>query len=184
MKLSNNDKINKCMRCLEEGDVIAYPTESCFGLGCDPNNNEAINRIYNLKDRPSQMPFIIIIGQWTHLAHFNCAITDDQRKLLNSSWPGPVTWLIPLKTPHRLSSKTNKIAVRMTNHPVAKSLCDHWNGPIVSTSANPHGFASAKNASDVIGYFGDKVSFIYDGPIGKRKKPSDIFDLETNTKVR
>lgn len=172
------------MAHLNAGDIIAYPTESCFGLGCDPNNPDAIERIYDLKDRPSQMPFIIIISQWAHLKSFDCLISDEQMKQLQSTWPGPVTWLIPLKNKHRLASEQNKIAVRMTAHPIANELCTQWQGPVVSTSANPHGLPSAKSADEVRHYFDNKVSYIIDSSIGDRKKPSDIFDLETNQQLR
>ncbi|MEE2770434.1 MAG: L-threonylcarbamoyladenylate synthase [Pseudomonadota bacterium] len=184
MKSPSEIYISKSVSCLQSGKVIAYPTESCFGLGCDPNNSQAINDIYELKSRPARMPFIIIISQWAHLNDFDCVISVEQRKLLTKSWPGPTTWLIPLRKHHMLASKEQKIAVRMTEHSIAKAICDHWHGAIVSTSANPHGLPSAKTAKEVDDYFGNKISYVFDGPIGSRNKPSDIFDLETNQQLR
>ena len=184
MKLVNEIDLIKTTKCLQIGKVIAYPTESCYGLGCDPDNIDAIEHIYDLKERPSTLPFIIIISQWGHLSNFNCIISAEQKKQIDATWPGPVTWLIPVKNKHRLASDQKKIAVRMTDHPIAKAICNHWGGPVVSTSANPHGLPSAKTADEVNQYFSDKIGYIYDGPIGNRKKPSDIFDLETNQQLR
>lgn len=184
MKSANEANLIKATISLKTGKVIAYPTESCYGLGCDPDNLDAIEHIYNLKNRPPTLPFIIIISQWSHLDNFNCIISDDQQKQLEATWPGPVTWLIPIKHKHRLASDQQKIAVRMTDHPIARAICDHWDGAVVSTSANPHGFPSAKTALEVNHYFGDKIAYTYDGPIGNRKTPSDIFDLETKQQLR
>jgi L-threonylcarbamoyladenylate synthase len=183
-----NSKVNlaiqNCVEQIRQGRIIAYPTESCFGLGCDPNCIDAIEKIYQLKHRPQQMPFIIIISEWAHLTRFDCIISDEDKTNLLASWPGPTTWLIPVKSSHRLSSEQNKIAVRMTAHPIAKALCDSWAGPIVSTSANPHGMPSALTAHDVEAYFGNAVDTILNGQIGTRSKPSDIFDLETKKQIR
>ena len=184
MKSQNSSSILECVEYLRLGEIIAYPTESCFGLGCNPNNLVAIEKIYDLKHRPNQMPFIIIISEWAHLDAFDCEISDDQMQQLRSTWPGPVTWLIPIKTKHQLASDQRKIAVRMTDHPIASMICTQFEGAVVSTSANPHGLPSAKTAKEVHDYFGNKVSYILDGPLGDRTKPSDIFDLGTNQQLR
>lgn len=168
---------------LHSGGVIAYPTESCFGLGCDPECTSALKRIYALKQRPTQMPFILIISQWAHLDQFSIDINPTKRSLLEKSWPGPTTWLIPIKHSHPLALN-NKLAIRMTNHVQARLICDAWQGAIVSTSANPHSLPSAKTHEDVSTYFGNNIDYIVPGTIGSRKKPSDIFDLETEKKLR
>ena len=91
------DRIEDAVRCLQEGGVVAYPAEACFGLGCPPDDMEALTRIRRLKDRSENQGFILVADQLERLQPWLdwSALTSVQQQQVQDSWPGPVTWLVP-----------------------------------------------------------------------------------------
>lgn len=179
--MNKTQSIDYAIDVLHKGGVIAYPTESCFGLGCDPNHKRALDTIYRLKQRPTHKPMILIVSQWRHLEPLHISLSTAQLSQLKASWPGPTTWLI--KSRHPLACD-GKIAVRMVDHPVAKALCDAWAGPIISTSANISELPSATNLEMLANYFEDQLDCIVAGEVGGRTQPSQIIDLDTLQQLR
>lgn len=171
-----------------KGEVIAYPTEAVWGLGCNPFDAEAVYKVLSLKQRSVDKGLILIAAD---IHQFNFILKDCsavQRNQLEKSWPGPVTWLVPNNgtIPYWISGNHSSVALRVSDHPVVKALCKAYRGPIVSTSANPQGKPSAKTAWQVSRYFrrSKELSYITKGSVGKRKKPSDIFDLNSGSTIR
>ena len=103
-----------------------------------------------------------------------------------ASWPGPVTWLVPCRpeVPQWLRGVHANIAVRVTDHPVARTVCDAFGGAIVSTSANPSGLPPARNSLTVHRYFGDQVDCYLHGEVNREAKPTEIRDVQSDRVVR
>lgn len=170
---------------LKQGGVIAYPTESCYGLGCDPSNRRAVMKLLRLKGRPQRKGLILIGADFRQLRPYAAPLSDTQWQRIFPTWPGPVTWLLPAArhTPSWLRGAHRSIAVRVTAHPVAARLCQAANMALVSTSANRAGLRSARSAADCFRAFGSDV-LVVPGRIGKNKKPSTIMDLDSGKVIR
>ena len=160
---------------LKRGGLIAYPTESCYGLGCDPANRKAVQRILKLKQRPQRKGLILIASDYYQVAlYLQPLIPVEQAKLQNDGAQA-VTYLMPVKgsAPRWLRGEHDTLAVRLTAHPFAKQLCHSVNSALVSTSANRSGQRPAKTFAECQRLFGKKV-WVLRGRVGKRKQPSTI----------
>jgi L-threonylcarbamoyladenylate synthase len=170
---------------LKHGGLIAYPTESCFGLGCDPRNRAAVKRLLRLKRRPQAKGLILIASDLRQLKPYIAPLTPAQRQQVEATWPGPHTWLVPVtpRCPVWLTGRHRSIAVRVTAHPPAARLCHEINMALVSTSANRSGSKPAKTWRECRRLFGAQVR-VLPGRIGKRRKPSTIQDLASGRIIR
>ncbi|MFA5824413.1 MAG: Sua5/YciO/YrdC/YwlC family protein [Gallionellaceae bacterium] len=160
---------------LKRGGLIAYPTESCYGLGCDPANRKAVLKLLKLKQRPQHKGLILIASHYHQVARYLQAIAlADQAKLQNTRTQA-VTYLLPTRpsAPRWLRGTHNTLAVRLTAHPFAKHLCRSANSALVSTSANRSGQRPAKTYAECLRLFGKKV-WVLPGRAGKRRQPSTI----------
>ena len=178
--------ITAAVRCLRDGAVIAYPTEAVYGLGCDPENETAVREILKLKERPAEAGLILIADCFERFLPFIRPVSPQQRKLALSTWPGPVTWLFPRseQVPDWLAGSHETIALRVTAHPVCRTLCAAFGGAIVSTSANTRQAEPARSTREVERYFGQTLCGIVAGDLGSENKPSRIRDLATGRILR
>jgi L-threonylcarbamoyladenylate synthase len=176
--------VSEARALIKAGKVIAYPTEAVYGLGCDPFNQQAVEKILSLKQRNSSQGLIILISNWEQLAPLIAPISLEQQQKLKSTWPGPVTWIFPKSTdiPKFVSGEHESIAIRMSAHPLANEIC--LDGPIISTSANIHGKAPAVNLLDLQNQFPEGIDAILNGELGGLSQPSSIFDLITGNRLR
>lgn len=170
---------------LNNGGVIAYPTESCFGLGCDPRNWRAIGRILHLKRRVAHKG-LIVIGD--HAQRFGNLLQPGavaSASEWTGQWPAPLTVLLPRGRGclARLSGRHPKLAVRVPAHAGARELCRAAGMSLVSTSANRAGCPSIRTARECRRQFGTRVMVI-NGRIGKRRKPSTIIDPAGGRQLR
>lgn len=178
-------RVQRAVRRLARGRVIAYPTEAVWGLGCDPFNPVAVQKILTLKHRSPDKGLILVAA---HIAQFDFILRGLDPRLLNKlekSWPGPFTWLVPHRhrVPPLLAGRHDTIALRVSAHPQVQALCDIFGGPIVSTSANPQRLPPARTQLQARRYFGNKV-FYLPGPLGESRAPSEIRDLTSNKIIR
>jgi len=160
---------------LKLGGLIAYPTESCYGLGCDPDNRKAVQRILKLKQRPQRKGLILIASHYHQVARYLQPLTPaDQGKLQNDDTQA-VTYLMPVRhsAPRWLRGEHSTLAVRLTAHSFARQLCLSAGSALVSTSANRSGQRPAKTWAECKNIFGKEV-WVLRGRIGKRKHPSTI----------
>jgi L-threonylcarbamoyladenylate synthase len=157
------------------GGLIAYPTESCYGLGCDPDNRRAVLRLLKLKRRPQHKGLILIASNYHQVARFIKPLTPDEQRQLMEGGTQAITYLMPAKpsAPRWLRGAHDTLAIRMTAHPIARQLCHSLNSALVSTSANRSGQRPAKTYSQCQRLFGRDV-WVLPGRVGKRKKPSTI----------
>lgn len=170
---------------LRRGGLIAYPTESCYGLGCDPRNTRALKRLIRLKGRSAAQGLLLIADRITRLHPFMRPLSAPDRARVMQSWPGPVTWVVPASAACSplLTGGRPTIAVRVTAHPAAARLCRRLGMALVSTSANKSGRKPARTAAECRRIFGARVRVI-DGRIGRRRRPSTLIDLATGTVLR
>ena len=167
------------------GSIIAYPTEAVWGLGCDPYNKNAVSKLLKLKKRSVSKGLILIASNIEQFSFLLNSLTVFQMEKLKKTWPGPNTWLVPHqnKLPYFIVGDHSKVALRVSNHPIVKQICDSV-GPIVSTSANISGQPAATSALMVEKYFHGLIDGKLNGPVGNRKRPSTIRDIETNLVIR
>lgn len=162
-------------RHLKRGGVIAYPTESCYGFGCDPRNRNAVRHILKLKQRPQRKGLILIASHYHQVARYLLSLTLEEQARLRDDGAQAVTCLMPVKPscPRWLRGSHDTLAVRLTAHPFARQLCRSAGSALVSTSANFSGQRPAKTYAECLRLFGKKV-WVLPGRVGKRKRPSTI----------
>jgi len=178
--------ITAACKSLEAGGVIAYPTEGVFGLGCDPANEHAIEKLLLLKNRDIAKGFILIASSREQLSPFIGELSTAIENKLDKSWPGPVTWILPCskQAPASITGGKATIATRVTNHKIASALCNEFSSAIISTSANISGNPACTSAQEVSDIFGSKLSYILDHKVGDLQGPTPIFDGLTGDQLR
>lgn len=177
------NNFEQTLHALQSGEVIAYPTEGVFGVGCDPDNPEAIEKLLQLKQRPVEKGLILIAASYAQLLPYidESQLTEEQLQQIKATWPGPVTWVVPAsnKVSQWVSGQFDSIAVRVTDHPLVQQLCNAYGKPLTSTSANLTGQPSCMTTEEVEQQLGDKLVAILRGVTGGRNKPSEIRDART-----
>lgn len=178
--------IRQGAQCLLDGGVIAYPTEAVYGLGCDPDNESAVRKILELKNRPASAGLILVADRLEHFAPYIQAVSPEMKERALAAWPGPVTWLFPRagRVPGWLAGEHDTVALRISAHAGCRALCDAFGGPIVSTSANPAAQEPARSVARVESYFPGQLCGIVQGELGGSDLPSEIRDLATGRVVR
>lgn len=179
-------KIQEAVKILQDGGIIAYPTEAVYGLGCDPFNEAAVERLCHLKNRSEDKGFILIASAWEQLAPLINTVPPDALERAKATWPGPITWVFPASTtvPHLIRGNYPTIAVRITDHPIAHNICHAFGNPIVSTSANYEGKDPARDEETVKKIFDGKIDFIVSGFVGNLLNPTEIRDAITGKILR
>ena len=170
---------------LRRGGLIAYPTESCYGLGCDPRNRGAVQRLLKIKGRPQRKGLILIAGRFEQLTSFLQPLVQAQQAELRRGGAQAVTFLMPAKPncPRWLRGMNATLAVRLTAHPQAAALCNALDMALVSTSANRSGDKPARTYVDCLHRFGRQV-LVLPGRVGKRRRPSTIRDWANGRIIR
>lgn len=179
-------QLRQAARIVHQGGIIAYPTEAVFGLGCDPLNGAAVMRLLRIKQRDPAKGLILIAADFAQLQPYLAEVTAAVLAKVRKSWPGPYTWLLPVAAhvPTWLTGAHDKLAVRVTAHPIAAALCRACGGPLVSTSANLAGQAPARNSLAVQQRLGNEVDMIIHGATGGLRQPTAITDALTDAVVR
>lgn len=177
--------------CLKQGQVLAYPTEAVWGLGCDPNNEQAFHEILRLKQRPIEKGVILLAAHVNQVQHLLQDLSEDMRQTVIDSWSNrnpterATTWLLPASDdiPTWIKGNHTKVAVRVTTHSLCVALCQAFGGFIVSTSANPAGLEPARSLQDANQYFAQELNYL-NGDLGLSQEPSKIMDAQTGEVIR
>jgi L-threonylcarbamoyladenylate synthase len=178
-------KIRRAVATLNKGRVIAYPTEAVYGLGCDPWNEQAVDKILTIKDRPWQKGLILVAADFNQLQAFIQPVSSAILAQLEATWPGPSTWLLPVSSavPAYLHGEHDTIAVRVTAHKQTAELCRAFGGAIVSTSANSAGKRPARTSQQVRWHLHD-VDYILSGQCSGSNQPTEIRNAQTGEIIR
>jgi L-threonylcarbamoyladenylate synthase len=176
----------RAARVLRRGGVIAYPTEGVWGLGCDPDNALACERILMIKNRPWEKGLILVANDFDQLMPWITLPSNSAIRRAATTWPGPVTWLFPCADdcPLWLSGDHDTIAVRISDHPVVRALCHYFGGAIVSTSANRAGRDPALSATRVRLQLRSEIDGLVPGPLGGLEGPTPIRDVRSGFMLR
>ncbi len=179
-------QLREAARVLHAGGLIAYPTEAVYGLGCDPMNPAAVERLLALKRRPWQKGMILIAADIQQLRPYIQPIAAEHRSKLDDTWPGPHTWIVPASEgcPEWIRGVHRGVAVRVSAHPLVRELCNAFGGAIVSTSANHAGKAPARSPLSVLRGLGEEVDYTLHGELGGLDRPTGIRDLISGEAVR
>jgi L-threonylcarbamoyladenylate synthase len=177
--------LERAVRTLRAGGVIAYATEGVWGLGCDPFNESAVRRVLDLKQRSEAKGLIMIAAAVRQIDAWLTGLDAPQRAAVLATWPGPYTWIVPVAdAPLWLSGEHKSLAVRVSAHAGVQELCRAWGGPLVSTSANRSGQPALMSAQAVRQEFGDELDFILPGELGGDARPSEIRDALSGVVLR
>lgn len=157
--------LNYAVKILEEGGLVAFPTETVYGLGADAFNPLAIRKIFVVKERPLDNPIIVHVSKIEEVYSLSEYVSQEAEKLMKTFWPGPLTLLFPRSSlvNDLITAGGNKVAIRQPNHPVALSLLSNFGRPICAPSANLSGRPSPTKAEHVLKDLGDRIDLILDG---------------------
>ena len=185
MNYLNHPRLQTAGYIVRAGGVVAYPTEAVWGLGCLPWDDEAVAHILKLKQRPVEKGLILIGSDLAQFDFLLEGLAPAQLQRLQSTWPGPTTWLVPHRNriPAWVSGSHDTVAIRVTAHPAAAALCQKVGAPLISTSANPQGLAPARFGYRARQYFGGAVAYA-PGQVDLSAKPSTIIDLSSDRVLR
>jgi len=171
---------------LSTGQVIAYPTEAMYGLGCDIRHEAALERIIQIKSRPHNKGLIVVAAHWQQVEALTKPLPADCYDAIFHSWPGHTTWVFPAAdgVSPRITGSHQSIAIRISQHPLIQALCTQFGHPIVSTSANKHHEPAALDYATVAQTLGNEVDYIMPGDIGQAQHASHIIDALTGKLYR
>jgi len=173
--------VSEVVRLLRTGSVIAYPTDTFYGLGADIYNNDAVERIYSIKGRRSDKPIIILISDKKMLRHLiaNGQMSHIAERLTDTFWPGPLTLVFNASdtVPDELTANTGKIGIRLPDNELCRLLIEELKHPITATSANISGEGSIDNPADVAKSLGGMIDVLVDGGKTKGGGASTVVDL-------
>lgn len=157
--------LTKAAHILRQGGVVAFPTETYYGLAADPFCEEALKKIFVLKQRPLKKPLLTIIDDNSQLDLLVTEIPTPFHNLMTSFWPGPLTLIFPARPSlfSLLTGGTGTIGVRLSSHPIARELLRFFGGPLTATSANIAGQQPAVTVLDLKVQFGQKLDGVIDG---------------------
>jgi L-threonylcarbamoyladenylate synthase len=177
--LVSDKDIEHAVAVLKSGGLVAFPTETVYGLGADASNSEAVAKIFAVKGRPATHPVIVHLADAVQVANWSREIPEAARALARRFWPGPLT--IILKRAPGVSDVVtggqDTVALRVPSHPVALQLLARFGGGIAAPSANRHGRVSATTAAHVRAEFGDAIDCVLDGGETDVGIESTIVDL-------
>ncbi|MFH2123332.1 MAG: L-threonylcarbamoyladenylate synthase [Pseudomonadota bacterium] len=159
------EDFQRAVSVLEQGGIVAFPTETFYGLAVDPFNETALKNLFRLKGRPLHKPFLVLVQDERQLSELVSFIPHIFMPLMQIFWPGALTLVFPAVSglPSLLIGDNGGIGIRISPHPVAGIFGRMWGGPMTATSANLSGMPAARTAHEVRRSFGDGVDYILDG---------------------
>jgi len=168
---ATEENVKRAAEIIRRGGIVAFPTETVYGLGADALNPKAVARIFEIKGRPKFDPLIVHVADLGDVERLAREVPEDARTLMEKFWPGPLTLVLPKReiVPPITTAGLPTVAVRMPAHPVALNLIRYAGTPIAAPSANPFGYVSPTTARQVAETLGDRVDVILDAgktPIG------------------
>jgi len=174
--------IENIQSVLNSDGVVAFPTDTFYGLGADPFNPIALSRIFEIKQRPADKPLLVLIHSLNQLADFSTEVSDNARKLIEHFWPGPLTLLFKSAPglPDVLTAGTGTIGIRLPDHPFTCRFLETLDRPLTAPSANISGASEPLSAQEVENELGDKLNLIVDGGPTPGGKPSTLLDTTTH----
>jgi len=181
-KSLNNQKL---INIIKSGGLAVIPTDTIYGIITSATNEKAVKKVYEIKNRTPEKPFIILIADISDLGIFNVSLPIDLLSSLSDYWPGPNSLILScndLKFDY-LSRGTKTLALRLPNDKLLRDFV-RQTGPLVAPSANPEGHKPAINIDEAINYFDNKIDFFVDAGVISNKQPSNLIDLTNSFPIK
>jgi L-threonylcarbamoyladenylate synthase len=172
-------KLKRAAKVLKKGGIVSYPTETFYGLGADPLNEQAAAKVYRIKGRNFKQPLLLIISEVEDIVRFGFSLPPEFHKLTRLFWPGPLTIALPAPSglPDYLLGEGGGVAFRLSSNKIARELSRHFCRPITGTSANRSGKPPVTTAAEVADEVGEEIELIIDGGKTKGGPPSTVINL-------
>jgi L-threonylcarbamoyladenylate synthase len=171
-------KIDVAAQKLREGEIVAYPTETFYGLGVDAHNSLAISKLATLKGRPENQPFPLLLPTAGDLSQYATNLTPQIERLIERYWPGPLTIIVKAqKLPGALCGASGGIGFRVSAHPLAAEMAQSFGRCITTTSSNVSGQSPATTATEVLRQFSKEKGYVFEGGPTPGGYPSTVIDL-------
>ncbi len=180
------DPILEAAATLRRGGIVAYPTETVYGLGCRPDDEVALRRLIDIKGRDADKGFILLAGHPMQLVPYVTDLDDTQWHTITRPGERATSWTVPPAAglSPLLTGCHDRIAIRVTTHPPVVALCQQAGSALVSTSANPSGQPPVKSAAALDPRLAARLDYVLDAPCGDDPRPSRIIDLESGRILR
>jgi len=177
----SSESFDRVAEVIKAGGIIAFRTDTLYGLGADPFNPSAVQKIKQLKGREGHKPILVVISERAHVARLLTRQTNSFEHLSRKFWPGALTIIgeAAADLPGELTAGTKTLGVRLPDDGRVRALVEACGGALTATSANPANELPARSALDVEQYFGDAVDLIVDGGAAKTDQPSTVVDATT-----
>jgi len=171
--------LEEAARVLRAGELVAFPTETFYGLGAHALDAVAVGRVFQAKGRPADKPLLVLVDSVSMVARVARDVPARARRLMDRYWPGPLTLILVAHPdlPVGLTAGSGTIGVRLSGHPVARALVTALGGPITAPSANQHGAPSPRTADEVVAGLGGRIELVLDGGPTPGGPPSTLLDL-------
>lgn len=182
LSASDKDALAQAVRLLRSGQVVAFPTDTVYGIGVDAFNSRAIEQMFVVKNRSREKAIPILLASVRSLSLVARAISADARLLAEKFWPGALTLVVPAaaRVPKILIAGGDSVAVRVPNHPATRALIDALRAPLAATSANISKQPDPATAQQVLNYLGERIPLILDGGPTPGNIPSTVLDVTTD----
>ena len=176
-------KTSDIIEIFQNGGIFSYPTEAVYGLGCDPDNEKAVQRLLSIKNRPIEKGLILVASDFSQVEKYLQHLSQAQQEFTK---PSDTTYIFPAlaSTPKWLTGDFDSLAIRISKHPLVRELCINLDSPLVSTSANLSGLEPAKSVEQVAKQLGGVIDAILEGNTGDSQKPSVIRDSISRQIIR
>ena len=176
---ASKQALQEAARIVANGGLIAFRTDTFYGLGADPLSRLAIRRIRRLKSREETKPILLLISDYDQVANFITKPSEVFLLIANQYWPGPLTLASNARTelPPELTAGSGTIGLRLPDEEDVRALVRACGGALTATSANPSGDLPARTAKDVEAYFGEEIDLIINGGEATVLQPSTVLDL-------
>ena len=168
----------RCRAVIASGGVIAYPTDTFYGLGVDPRDPRAVRRLFEVKGRSEERPILLLISRADEVAAWAAAVPAPALRLMERFWPGPLTLVFAARpdVPRELTGGTGRIGLRVPGSEITRSLLSYLGGGITGTSANRAGGGDPRSADEVMDAVGDRIDLVLDGGVSQATLPSTVVD--------
>lgn len=173
--------LNQAVQLLRDGGVVAFPTDTVYGVGVDPLQPEAVRRLYRIKGRPDNKPIAVLVGSIEDVEQVAQTPSGNFSRLADRFWPGGLTLIVEARDlPPEITAGGSTVGVRMPNHPLTLEILNAFGGPLATTSANRSGEPPATTAEEVDAQLGDRVNLVVDGGDTITKVASTVLDLSVS----
>ena len=176
-------RIARAAECVRQGQVIAIPTDTFYGLAANPFDCSAVKKIFSIKKRPSNQPLLLLVNSLEMAAELSAGLPFEFYRLAERFWPGPLTIVVEAsrKVPSPVTARTGRIGLRLPSAPIPVALIAAAGCPLTATSANVTGEKECATAQQVSDSIGRHLPLIVDGGAQQAAKPSTVLDLRPNS---